>query len=170
MFESPGPNPDWGPLFAVQGAPLKFIEIARTMSAEDLARVRFTARWLSDTWGIYAGYTYRKPCALKEVGWTKTPTPRGGAPKTKVFDGNSLLAWVDDLTRVKWGGSVQQDRTLYRMVKSHWAQYAKLADTLPFDAAMSYLRAYACMELLEEHFPGAPYTVKARQFMAQIDA
>ena len=146
--------------------PLQFIINARMRSAEELATIRFTNKFLTDpAWGVSESHTHRSECRLKPAERIMVQTPAKGAVPTKVFDGNGLLQWVEELTRLDWGASQQQERDLYRMVRRQWAQREKHLKDEPFMAAIYYLRAYAGLQALEDNFPNHPYTAKARRVL-----
>ena len=163
----PGPNPDWGILWTLREDPLDFIITAATLTEEELAKVRFTNKFLTaPAWGVSDSHTHRSECLLQPTERIRVPTPAKGTIPMKVFDGNGLLEWVRELTRLDWGKSQQQERDLYRMVQRQWAQHKKHLEAEPFMAAIDYLRAFAGLRALEENFPASKYTAKARAVLA----
>ena len=159
----PGPNLGWGVLWELREDPLHFILYAGTRPAEELATIRFTNDFLtSPAWGVSPSRTHHGDCKLQPVDRIMIPTPAKGAIPMKVFDANGLLQWVEELTRLEWGASKQQERDLFRMVQRQWAQHEKHKAAEPFMAAIYYIRAYAGLRALEQHFPDHPYTAKAR--------
>lgn len=163
----PGPNPAWGKLYPVREIPREFIEIARTMPESELESVRFTSHFLlAPSWGVNEFRLYRGSPRIEAVDQIRFVTPTKGTVPTYIYDANGLLAWVEALTKLRYGNSQQQDRDLYRMVVRHWQQSIEYAASEPFMSVIYQLRAHAGMAALEYHFPGAPYTDKARAFLA----
>lgn len=163
----PGPNPAWGELYPVRDLPLDFIRIALTLTEEALAKVRFTSHFLlQPSWGVNEFRLYRGTPRLEAVDQIRFVTPTKGTVPTYIYDANGLLAWVEALTKLKYGNSQQQDRDLYRMVVRHWQQSVDYAANEPFMSVVYQLRAYAGLAALEALFPAAPYTAKARDFLA----